>query len=128
MKRKRLKAPQRSFFLTIVPIGQLELHRRVAGIPQLKQRIAVRTHVGPFTAEETASYIVARMGSMTKRTDVFTKEAMARIYELSKGIGRLINTLCDQCLFAGAVEGVAQIEDRLLNGSGKPYNGDSNLR
>jgi general secretion pathway protein A len=102
------------FLLTILLIGQPELRRRVAGIPQLNQRIAIRTHVGPFTAEETTSYIVARMESVSERTDVFTKEAMAGIYEQSKGIGRLINALCDQCLFAGAIEGGAQIDDRLV--------------
>lgn len=107
------------FLLTIVLIGQPELRRRVAGIPQLNQRIAVRTHIGPFTSEETTSYIVARMGSVTERTDVFTKEAMARIYEQSKGIGRLINALCDQCLFAGAIEGVAQIDERLVQRVGQ---------
>jgi len=38
----------------------------------------------------------------------------AVIYEQSKGIGRLINTLCDQCLFAGALEHVSQVDDRLV--------------
>jgi general secretion pathway protein A len=102
------------FLLTIVLIGQPELRQRVAEIPQLNQRIAVRAHLGPFTAEETASYITARLGVATHRTDVFTKEAVAVIYEQSKGIGRLINALCDQCLFAGAIEHVPQIDDRLV--------------
>ncbi|HST09595.1 MAG TPA: AAA family ATPase [Terriglobales bacterium] len=102
------------FLLTIVLIGQPELRHRVAEIPQLNQRIAVRAHLAPFTAEETASYISARMGAATQRTDVFTKEAIAGIYEQSKGIGRLINALCDQCLFAGAVEKASQIDDRLV--------------
>jgi hypothetical protein len=44
---------------------------------------------------------------------------MAGIYEQSKGIGRLINALCDQCLFAGAIEGVAQIDDRLVQRVGQ---------
>jgi general secretion pathway protein A len=102
------------FLLTVVLIGQPELRHRVAGIPQLNQRIAIRAHLGPFTAEETRSYIMARMGAATHRTDVFTKEAVAVIYEQSKGIGRLINALCDQCLFAGAIEHVSQIDDRLV--------------
>lgn len=37
---------------------------------------------------------------------------VAVIYEQSKGIGRLINALCDRCLFAGATEHVPQIDDR----------------
>jgi len=107
------------FLLTIVVIGQPELRHRVAEIPQLNQRIAVRAHLGPFTAEETAAYITACMGAATHRIDVFTKAAMAVIYEESKGIGRLINALCDQCLFAGAIEHVSQIDDQLVRRVGQ---------
>jgi general secretion pathway protein A len=107
------------FLLTVVLIGQPELRHRIAGIPQLNQRIAIRAHLGPFTAEETASYIMARMGAATDRVDVFSKEAMAVIYEQSKGIGRLINALCDQCLFAGAIEHALQIDDRFVRRVGQ---------
>jgi general secretion pathway protein A len=107
------------FLLTVVLIGQPELRHRVAEIPQLDQRIAVRAHLGPFTAEETTSYITARMGAATHRTDVFTKEAIAVIYEQSKGIGRLINALCDRCLFAGAIEKVSEIDDHLAQRAGQ---------
>ncbi len=107
------------FLLTVVLIGQPELRHRIAGIPQLNQRIAVRAHLGPFTAEETTAYITARMGAVIHRTDVFTKEAVTVIYEQSKGIGRLINALCDRCLFAGATENVSQIDDRLVQRVGQ---------
>lgn len=107
------------FLLTVVLIGQPELRHRVAEIPQLNQRIAVRVHLGPFTAEETTSYIEARMGAATDRTDVFTKEAVTTIYEQSQGIGRLINALCDQCLFAGAIEHLSQIDHRLVQRVGQ---------
>lgn len=74
---------------------------------------------GPFTTEETTSYITTRMGAATDRTDVFMKEAIAVIYVQSNGIGRLINALCDQCLFAGAIEHVLQIDDRLVQRVGQ---------
>jgi type II secretory pathway predicted ATPase ExeA len=45
---------------------------------------------------------------------VFTKEAMAIIFEQSRGIGRVLNALCDQSLFAGAIEQVTQIDDHLV--------------
>ncbi len=107
------------FLMTIVLIGQPELRHRVAGIPQLNQRIAVRAHLGSFTAEETTLYIASRMGAATDRTDVFSKEAVVAIYEQSKGIGRLINALCDQCLFAGAIEHAVQVDDRLVRQVGQ---------
>ena len=40
------------FLLTVVLIGQPELRHRIAGIRQLNQLIAVRAHLGPFTAED----------------------------------------------------------------------------
>jgi len=107
------------FLLTVVLIGQPELRQRIAGIPQLNQRIAVRAHVGPLTAEETATYITMRMSVATHRADVFTKEAVSAIYELSAGIGRLINALCDRCLFAGAGENATQIDERLVRKVGE---------
>ena len=107
------------FLMTVVLIGQPELRHRVAGIPQLNQRIAVRAHLGSFTAEETMLYVLSRMRAATDRTDVFTKEAVAAIYEQSKGIGRLINALCDQCLFAGAMEHAGQVDDRLVRRIGQ---------
>lgn len=56
---------------------------------------------------------------MTERSDVFTNEAMASIFEHSEGIGRLVNALCDQCFFAGAIKGAAQIDDRLVQRVGQ---------
>jgi general secretion pathway protein A len=107
------------FLLTVVLIGQPELRLRVAGIPQLNQRIAVRAHLGPFTEEETMSYITARMNAVTHRAEVFTKEAIAVIYEQSRGIGRLINALCDQCLLGGAIEKVSQVDGQLVQRVGQ---------
>jgi len=42
-------------FLTVVLIGQPEVGHRIVSMPQLNQRIAVRAHLDPFTAEETTS-------------------------------------------------------------------------
>lgn len=56
---------------------------------------------------------------MTERSDVFTKEAMASIFEHSEGIVRLVNALCDQCFFAGAIKGAAQIDDQLVQRVGQ---------
>jgi type II secretory pathway predicted ATPase ExeA len=100
-------------------IGQPELLHPVAGIPQLNQQIAARAHLGPCTAEETASYITVRTGAAAHRTAVCTKEAVGVIYEQRRGIGRLIEAHCDESLFAGAIEHVLQIGDRLVQRVGQ---------
>jgi hypothetical protein len=43
----------------------------------------------------------------------------AVIYEQGNGIGRLINALCDQCLFTGVIEHVLQTDDRLVQRVGQ---------
>jgi len=100
-------------------IGQPELRHPVARIHQLNQQVAVRAHLGPFTAEETGSYITARMGAAAHRTEVCTKEAVGVIYEQCRGIGRLIEAHCDQCLLAGAIGHILQIGDRLVQRVGQ---------
>lgn len=100
-------------------IGQPELRHSVAEIPQLNQQIAVRAHLGLFTAEETSSDITARMGAAAHRTEVCTKEASGVSYEQRRGIGRLIEAHCDQSLLAGVIEHVLQIGDRLVRRVGQ---------
>ena len=68
----------------------------------LRQRIALRCTVGPFDVTETASYIASRLrtaGGDASR--VFTRDAVILIHELSKGIARMINVVCDNALITG---------------------------
>jgi general secretion pathway protein A len=97
------------FLLTIVLLGQPELRDRVAAIPQLNQRLAIRYHLRPLTADETVDYIRFRMKAAGARPDVFTKDAVHEIFLLSSGVCRVINTVCDLCLLLGSQEGLAEI-------------------
>lgn len=54
--------------------------------------------------------IQGRLAAVTRRRDLFTKEAMELIHDQAQGIGRLINALCDACLMAGAQEHVREID------------------
>ena len=100
-------------------ICQPELRHPLARIPQLNRQIAVRAHLGPFTAEETVSYITARMGAAAHRTDVCMREAMGVIYEQRRRIRRFIEAHCDQCLHAGAIGHVLEIGHRLVQRVGQ---------
>lgn len=102
------------FLLTMALFGQPELNERVAGIPQLDQRIAIRYHLRPFSADETADYIRFRLKAVGGRADLFTKDAIQEIFERSRGIGRVINNLGDLSLFLGAQEQAAEITPCLI--------------
>src|SRR5579863_5241680 len=79
--------------LQIVLVGQPELDDKLdsLGLRQLKQRIAIRTQLGPLTFEETQRYIEQRLliaGAAPERTELFSPRAVASVFEYSRGFPR----------------------------------------
>lgn len=95
--------------LSIFLVGQPELNDRLAHerlIP-LRQRIGIRFHLKPFSGKETADYINFRMRKAgAQRLDIFffTDDAIRLIHQVSGGIPRTINVLCDQALLGAFSE------------------------
>ena len=65
---------------------------------QLNQRITARYHLHSLELEETRSYIHHRLLVSNGQQDIFKETAIRKIYQLSSGIPRLINILCDRAL------------------------------
>jgi general secretion pathway protein A len=89
--------------LQIVLVGQPELDQKMdsSALRQLKQRIALRCQLEPLQEEETKSYILRRLqraGANSHATTMFPAETIASIYRHSRGIPRLINTVCENAL------------------------------
>jgi general secretion pathway protein A len=92
--------------LQILLIGQPELDNKLdsADLRQLKQRIALRCHLEPLSEEETAGYIRRRLqlsGANSHAATIFPDAAIEAIYYHSRGIPRLINTVCEHALLNG---------------------------
>jgi type II secretory pathway predicted ATPase ExeA len=107
----------RDKLLQIVLIGQPELRQRLAHpeLRQLNQRIAVRYHLRPFTRQETADYVWHRLMVAGARGGVpFSRGAFSATFQLSHGIARKINLLCDRALLAAYVHGSRRIEAKHL--------------
>ena len=99
-----LETPQQKL-LQIVLVGQPELDLKVDSpdLRQLKQRIALRCQLEPLQEEETRSYILQRLqraGANSHAATMFPKETTASVYRYSRGIPRLINTVCENALIA----------------------------
>ena len=100
--------------LPVVLCGQPELASRLEdrNLRQLKQRVGLRAVLQPFDLEETGAYIATRVvtaGGVPGR--MFSLEAVALIHELSGGIARTINVICDNALLTGMALG-RQLIDR----------------
>jgi len=90
--------------LPLVLAGQDELSERLArpSCAALKQRVALRCHLLPLSARETAQYIASRLrmaGGVPG--DAFTRDAIDIIHQRSGGIPRTISVICDNSLMSG---------------------------
>jgi general secretion pathway protein A len=87
--------------LQIVLIGQPEL-RTVLERPeleQLAQRVIARYHLDALTEQETVQYVRHRLEiAGLARALPFERKALKRIHQLSRGVPRRINLLCDRAL------------------------------
>jgi len=88
--------------ITILLIGQPELSRRLAhrSYEALRQRIAIQFNLKPLSAEDTREYIAHRLSVAGCLENPFSDDAVEIIHSHSRGIPRLINTLCTNCLLA----------------------------
>jgi general secretion pathway protein A len=89
--------------LQIILVGQPELDGKLdsKGLRQLKQRIALRSHLTPLSYDETQRYIEQRLevaGADAQATSLFSQKAVAMVYRFSQGFPRLINTICENSL------------------------------
>lgn len=82
---------------------QLDDYLEMPQLQQLKQRISLKAMLSRFKYEDTEKYIMHRLTiSETPDIDIFTQPALKSIYEITDGIPRLINQLCDNALLRAA--------------------------
>src|SRR5262249_49321165 len=74
-------------------------------------RIEVRQHIGPLAPQQVPFYIRHRWMCAGGTEPPFTTEAIHKIGQLSGGIPRLINSICDNALLLGFAEGSTTIRE-----------------
>lgn len=99
--------------LQVILIGQPELQQLLGRreLRQLAQRITARYHLLPLTLDEVARYVSHRLAVAGCSRPLFTKAAIKRLHQVSGGVPRLLNLLCDRSLL-GAYAQSAPMVDR----------------
>ena len=90
--------------LPVLLVGQPELGARLnqPSFASLKQRVALRCRLRALDFIETAGYVNSRIREAGGEAGtVFEKEAVEVIYEVSQGIARTINVVCENALISG---------------------------
>ena len=108
----------------ILLIGQSEL-REILQLPKLeplRQRIVLAHHINPLSKENVRRYVehrIKRASDVQPPVVTFSPDAVTRIHELSGGIIRQINVVCDKALLIASVRqshiiGVDEINEAVL--------------
>ncbi|MFH0800049.1 MAG: AAA family ATPase [Pseudomonadota bacterium] len=95
-----------SKLISFVMFGMPELDGCLSLDPALKQRTAVRYELKNFSPEVVSDYVRFRLFHAGSSQNIFSAEALRRIYELSLGNPRLVNIIADNSLFEGFVRKV----------------------
>jgi general secretion pathway protein A len=102
--------------LQIILIGQPELRKLLAreDLRQLAQRITGRYHLDPLSRQETVAYVRHRMRVAGATADIFTRGALREVYNVSRGIPRVINIICDRALLGAYTQDLHQVPGALV--------------
>ena len=104
--------------LQIVLVGQPGLVETLRGdaMRALADRISRRISLGPLLERDVDAYIRHRLAVAGGKDAVeFDRDALARIVDLSDGLPRRINLLCDRALELGRIAGVTTITAPLIS-------------
>lgn len=84
-------------------------------LEQLRQRVVASCHLEPLGQSETKQYILHRLKHVGWKQDPrFSERAFARIYSLTKGVPRRINTFCDRLFLYGSLEDIHEFKDETI--------------
>jgi general secretion pathway protein A len=120
--------------LQIIMIGQPELRDKLRQpeLRQLSQRITARYHLGPLSKRDIPEYVNFRLATagLKRRQPLFPARTVKKLYGLTGGVPRLINSICDRALLGAYVEGRNWVDTKTLRTAAHEVfgNGKSHFR
>lgn len=108
----------RGKLLQIALVGQPELDEKLDSpeLRQVKQRVAFRCQLQPLTFAETQEYIAWRLqrAGANGKPPQFPEASLKAIYEYSRGLPRLINSICENALISAYAAGTRMITAQMI--------------
>ena len=100
--------------LQIILVGQPELNELLAkaALRQLSQRITARYHLRPLSEQEVGPYVQHRLqvAGMPPGQSPFPPHIIHKVFQITGGIPRLINVLCDRMLLGAYSRESTQVD------------------
>ncbi|MBL8329839.1 MAG: AAA family ATPase [Rubrivivax sp.] len=103
--------------LQIVLIGQPELRDMLEQpqLEQLAQRVIARYHLMALSADETRRYVAHRLEVAGLNRELpFSDAALVLVHEITRGVPRRINLLCDRALLGAYAKGRPRVDTLIV--------------
>lgn len=107
--------PGRSNF-TLILAGQPDLLGTLQSTDQISDRITFQCLLRSLSETESIAYVRHRLQAAGRSEPLFDESAMKAIFELSSGIPRRINRLCDFALLVGYANQLTQVSADQIEG------------
>lgn len=102
--------------LQVILIAQPELRDTLARdeLRQLAQRVTGRYHLEPLSRNEAGLYIDHRLKVAGALGEIFDAEAKLEVFNLSGGVPRIMNVICDRAMLGAYSRETRKIGKRLV--------------
>ncbi|MBK0327508.1 AAA family ATPase [Rhodobacteraceae bacterium F11138] len=103
--------------LMLFLVGQPQLRDRLRqpNNNQIAQRVGASFHLKAMSAEDTCNYVRHRLKVAGAEDEIFDDAALKRIHEVSGGVPRLVNVVCELALVAAFGDEVRHIDGAYLD-------------
>jgi general secretion pathway protein A len=108
---------EKHHLIQMILVGQPQLKEKLQrkSLEQFVQRVTVNCHLDALDKDQVEGYIRHRLTvAGAQNLDIFDPKAMWAIYKHSRGIPRLINTICDTAFVYGYADDVRVIGSDLI--------------
>lgn len=104
--------------LQLIILGQMELLPRIKKVKNFMDRVALKYIINPLDENETAEMIRFRLGraGASGQKEIFTFEAIRKIYEVTQGYPRKVTLLCHNALERVVMDGREIVTAELVEG------------
>ena len=101
-----------SIFLLGHPV--LKARLKLSPYAALKQRISFNYHMTGLEQDEVKPYVMHRLKLAGRTKPIFTEEALTLLFNYSKGLPRVINTLAHEALYRAAHKKETMVDEKLI--------------
>lgn len=113
------------FLINLILVGQNELRPKIAKVPALEQRLAVRSTLKPLDDFDSGELIMHRLriAGYTGEKCPFTPDALSQMQKMSKGVPRVLMQLADNAMLLAMSRKEKMIDGFLAHEAAEDYSG-----